>query len=103
MIMIPKSYIAPPLGGIWPIVSLISWYLVGLAAPALLPRNQEAGAGRDAARHPPAVALDEVLRLPPLQGIQDPRDDKCAPLQALWVPSWCILQPQHNFKELNLP
>ena len=38
-----------------------------------------------------------------LQGIQDPRDDKRAPLEALWVPPRRILQPERTFKELDSP
>ena len=66
-----------------PTTCLPGQHLVGLAAPAVQAHHQEAGAGADAARDAPAVALDEVLRLAPLQRVQHARDDKGPALQAL--------------------
>ena len=67
-------------------------HLVGLASAAVLPHDQEAGAGADAARDPPAVPLHKILGLAPFEGIQGACDDKSLALQALGMPPRRLLQ-----------
>ena len=67
-------------------------HLVGLASAAVLPHDQEAGAGADAARDPPAVPLHKILSLTPFEGIQGACDDKSLALQALGMPPRRLLQ-----------